>query len=37
MNERTENAILIVLIIAMVIAMFVLEHYAIIDQVARGY
>ena len=37
MNERTETIIMVVLIILVFVALFVVEHYAIIDQVSRGY
>jgi hypothetical protein len=37
MNERTETIIMVVLIILLLVAPLVVEHYAILDQVSRGY
>ena len=37
MNDRTETIIMVVIIILAFVALFVVEHYAIMDQVSRGY
>jgi hypothetical protein len=37
MNERAETIIMVVIIVMLLVALFVVEHYAIIDQVSRGY
>jgi hypothetical protein len=37
MNERTETIIMIVVVVLILIATFVLEHYAIMNQMTKGW
>lgn len=37
MNERTETITMAVSVLLMLVAIFVIEHYMMIEQVTRGY